>query len=180
MTDPMIVSTAQNGAKPGVTVEETIVVGLGEVKVSRDAGIVLTCLGLGSCVAIAAYDPVTRVAGMAHIVLPVSSGTGPDRAPKFADVGVPHLLKEMRKQGAMTSRLIVKIAGGAQMSRAPGLDDAFKIGDKNIQAVQEALERAGVPVAAADTGGNQGRTLRTYLDTGTTVVSRAGKQLSEL
>ncbi len=159
---------------------ENIVVGLGEVKVSRDASAILTCLGLGSCVGISTYDPVTRVAGMAHIVLPVSNGSGAERAPKFADVGVPHLLEEMRKQGAMTSRLIVKIAGGAQMSRAPGLNDAFKIGDKNIQAVQEALERAGVPLAAADTGGNQGRTLRIYLDTGTTVVSRAGKQTSEI
>ena len=160
--------------------EETIVVGLGEVKVSREAGVVLTCLGLGSCVGISTYDPVTRVAGMAHIVLPVSNGRGAGGAPKFGDIGVPHLLGEMRKQGAMTSRLIVKIAGGAQMSRAPGMSDAFRIGDKNIQAVQEALELAGVPVAAADIGGSQGRTLRIYLDTGATLVSRAGRQSSEL
>ena len=180
MMNPMIVPTVEKGARAGVPMEETIVVGLGEIKVSRDPRVVLTCLGLGSCVGISTYDPVTRVAGMAHIVLPVSNRSGADRAPKFADIGVPHLLKEMRNQGAITSRLIVKIAGGAQMSRAPGLNDAFKIGDKNIQAVQEALELAGVPVAAADIGGNQGRTLRIYLDTGATVVSRAGKPGNEL
>ena len=160
--------------------EETIVVGLGEVKVSRHGEANLTCLGLGSCVGISAYDPVTRVAGMAHIVLPFSNGRGAELAPKFADIGVPYLLKEMRKQGAVISRLIVKIAGGAQMSRAPGMNDAFQIGDRNIQAVHEALEREGVPVAATDTGGSQGRTLRIYLETGATVVSKAGKETSEL
>lgn len=180
MMNHMIVPTVEKGVSPGVPMAETIVVGLGEIKISRDAGVVLTCLGLGSCVGISAFDPVTRVAGMAHIVLPVSTGNGAGRAPKFADVAVPVLLEGLRKQGAVTSRLIVKIAGGAQMSRAPGLNDAFKIGEKNVQAVEGALERAGVPVAAADTGGNQGRTLRMYLDTGATVVSRAGKQTSEL
>ena len=48
----------------------TIMVGLGEVKISEDPESVLACVGLGSCVAISAFDPVAKVGGMAHVVLP--------------------------------------------------------------------------------------------------------------
>lgn len=99
----------------------TLMVGLGEVKISQDPAEVLTCLGLGSCVGVCMYDPVAKVAGMAHIVLPNSDGK-PDKAGgKYADTAVPLLLEMMLKRGAIKSRVIVKIAGGAQISRSKGL-----------------------------------------------------------
>ena len=160
--------------------ESTIVVGLGEVKVSRDNSTILACLGLGSCVGISAYDPQSGVGGMAHIVLPSSSGKAGKESPKYADIGVPLLLKERRKIGASIPRIIVKIAGGAQMSQAPGLNGVFKIGVKNIDAVRSALEREGIPLAQAETGGHMGRTLKVYIESGKTFVSQAGSEAKEL
>ncbi len=160
-----------------VTSQETsIIVGLGEVRVTKDPAAVLTCLGLGSCIGVSAYDPVAKVGGMAHIVLPSSSGNGRNASPKYADVGVPLLLREMQAQGALRSRLIVKIAGGAQMSLAAGFAKAFKIGDNNVAAVDAALASERIAVRAAETGGNTGRTVRLYLESGRTIVSKAGSE----
>ena len=79
-----------------VTKEQTAAIGLGEMKVTKDDSVVLTCLGLGSCVGMAAYDPVSKVAGMAHIVLPRSDGRSGLPA-KFADTAIPALVDEMCK-----------------------------------------------------------------------------------
>jgi chemotaxis protein CheD len=160
--------------------ESTVVVGLGEVKVSRDNTTILACLGLGSCVGISAYDPQTGVGGMAHIVLTSSSGKPGNESPKYADIGVPMLLKDMRKIGASIPKVVVKIAGGAQMSQSPGLSGVFKIGEKNVEAVLVASEREGIRVAQSETGGHNGRTLRVFIDSGKTVVSRARCEAREL
>ena len=170
-----IAGSSRNGSQS----EEMVVAGLGEVKVSGNASVVLACLGLGSCVGISAYDPVARVGGMAHVVLPASDGKE-EESPKYADVAVPLLMRKMRGLGAQQSRMIIKIAGGAQMSKAPGIDAAFKIGERNIQAVRSALALEGVTLAAADTGGNSGRTFRTHLESGKTTVSQAGSNPREL
>ena len=106
----------------------TLIVGLGEVKVSNDPSVVLTCLGLGSCIGVAAYDPIAHVGGMAHIVLPHSNDRNGQSSSKYADIGVPFLFEQVEKAGGKRSRLIIKIAGGAQISKARGLEDSFQIG----------------------------------------------------
>ncbi|MDA0734668.1 MAG: chemotaxis protein CheD [Chloroflexi bacterium] len=151
----------------------TIVVGLGEIKIAKDPSAVLTCLGLGSCIGICAYDPIAKVAGMAHIVLPCSNGRSGPPSPKYADIGIPYLLEQVKQQGGITSRLIIKIAGGAQISKAPGLEDSFKIGQKNAAAVNDIFGQIGISIKAADVGGDYGRTLKMFLETGNTIVSSA-------
>ena len=155
-------------------------VGLGEVKITQDPSEVLTCLGLGSCVGVCMYDPVAKLAGMAHIVLPSSDGR-PERAGgKYADTAVPLLLETMLKRGAIKSRVIVKIAGGAQISKAKGLGDAFKIGERNVEAVRAVFEANFMRIIGSDTGGHHGRTMRFNLDTGQTLVTAAGKEIQEI
>lgn len=160
--------------------ETTIMVGLGEVKISQDPESVLACLGLGSCVAIAAFDPVTKVGGMAHVVLPSSHGRTGDRVARYADVAVPLLLKTLRESGAVESRLVINLAGGAQMSMAAGIGKAFKIGEDNVIAVSAALKAAGLRPKAVETGGHKGRTIRLSIETGKTIVASAGEESREL
>lgn len=165
----------------GSATTSTIVVGLGEVRFSTDESETLACLGLGSCVGVCVYDPVAKVGGMAHIVLPSSSGReGQGSSPKFADVGVPVLLKGIRDMGARTTRSTIKIAGGARMSQALGMENAFNIGENNIAAVKAALVKEGLVPMSADVGGNSGRALRLYMESGITTVSGAGRQETEL
>jgi len=158
----------------------TLLVGLGEVKISQDPAEVLTCLGLGSCVGVGMYDPVAKVAGLAHIVLPSSNGKPERTVGKYADTGVPLLLEMMLQRGAVKSRVMVKILGGVQISRAQGLGDAFQIGERNVEAVRAVPDDNFMRITGSDTGGNHGRTMRFYLDTGQTLVTAAGKEIQEI
>lgn len=160
---------------------ETIVIGMGELRVTRDPSAVLTCLGLGSCIGICFYDPISKAGGMAHVVLPwFSDAHGKDPSAKYADMGIQMLIESMQKLGATKSKLVVKIAGGAQMSMAAGFNGVFKIGEDNLKAVTTTLGREGVHLAASDTGGNRGRTVRFFVGSGKVTVATAGTEPREL
>ncbi len=160
---------------------ETIVIGMGELLVTQNPSAVLTCLGLGSCIGVCIYDPISKAGGMAHIVLPWYSETnGKDPSAKYADTGVRMLIQSMKKLGASTSKLVVKIAGGAQMSMAAGFNGVFKIGEDNLAAVTTTLGREGVRLVGSDTGGNRGRTVRLFVDSGKVTVATAGTEPREL
>ncbi len=158
-----------------------ITVGLGDMSiVTRDSDTSLACLGLGSCVGIAAMDKQAGVFGMAHIVLPESGGRSTETKAKYADTGVPRLLEEMVASGAVKSRIQFKIAGGAQMALSNASNPDFKIGERNVEAVAEAAAAAGVPVVSKELGGSRGRTLRLDADSGKVFVSEAGSAPAEL
>ncbi len=157
-------------------------VGLGEVKAGSGEELVLTCLGLGSCVCVALYDPASGVGGMAHIVLPDSTASASGAGnPKFADVAVPMLLGEVKKLGAKQERLVTKIAGGAHMAqlRGPG-PSSLNIGERNISATKTLLKTHGLRWSGEDTGGGSGRTVRLWVSTGKVTVSTAGGTPNDL
>ncbi len=151
-----------------------VTVSLGELKTSRDPQVTLACLGLGSCIGIAAYDPAAHVAAMAHVVLPQRRGNEATPNAKYASDAVPMLLDALEAQGAARGRIIIKLAGGARMALA-GASSIFNVGEQNLAATAEALRRAGVRPAAEDTGGNRGRTLRLHVGSGAVTVSSAGE-----
>ncbi|MHB9145933.1 MAG: chemotaxis protein CheD [Symbiobacteriia bacterium] len=154
----------------------TVAVGLGELAVGSHALDLLVCYGLGSCIGIAAYDPVAKIGGLAHVVLPDSAlAHGHDKAAKFADTAVPVLLGRLTGAGANPQRLVVKMAGGAQMLAASPLASRLDIGQRNAEAVRAALVKAGMRLAAEDIGGNYGRTLRFSIGPGTVQVSTIGR-----
>jgi chemotaxis protein CheD len=157
----------------------TIKVGLGQLVASNERGAGLAALGLGSCIGIAAYDPEARVAGMAHVMLPDSTlASAPGPPGKYADTAVPALLEEMRRLGASPGRLVVKIAGGAQMFATAG--GTLNIGARNAVSVRAALAAAGLRVRAAETGGTSGRTLELWVDDGRTTVRVVGRESVEI
>jgi chemotaxis protein CheD len=141
-------------------------VGMSEIKVAFSPDILMT-LGLGSCVGVCFYDPVIRLGGMAHVMLPDSTMARDVTNPgKFADTAIPVLLREMIQRGAMRERLIVKIVGGAQMFMISGQDDRMSIGLRNVSAVEEALKKEGLTIAARSVGGNLGKTVMLETETG--------------
>ncbi len=153
-----------------------IVVGLGEVKVTSDPEDTLMCLGLGSCVCVAAYDPVSHTGGMAHIVLPDSGNSPARQTPKFADVAIAMLFEQMTEQGGQVKRLVVKLAGGAHMAPAPAPGaEVMMIGERNGEAARRLLQEASLKIVAEDLGGSTGRTVRMRVDTGLVTVVTAGK-----
>jgi chemotaxis protein CheD len=152
-----------------------LVVGLGEVQVTRDPHAVLASFGLGSCVAVCVFDPLTHVGGMTHVVLP-SSGNRPVSSTypgKYADSGTAHLVRGLECQGAARSRMMAKIAGGAAVTRGTMPENLFDVGGRNVSAVQAALEREGIPIVAYDTGGHHGRSVWFWVRSGKVMVRTA-------
>jgi chemotaxis protein CheD len=130
----------------------------------------LVSVGIGSCVAIALYDPATRIGALAHILLP-SEGLSRDAGnrAKFPSTAVPLLLEEMKKAGA-TGTPRAKIAGGASMFAALIPAGGINMGERNVLATRTALQHAGIPVAAADVGGDYGRSVYFHLDDGRLLI----------
>ncbi|HEY3368520.1 MAG TPA: chemotaxis protein CheD [Symbiobacteriaceae bacterium] len=161
---------------------ETIPVGLGELKSGTGPNQVLVCYGLGSCIGIALYDAAHHVGVMVHVVLPDSSlNRGQLVQPgKFADTAVPAALAEAVRLGAVRSRLVARIAGGARMLNVAGTVTKLDIGSRNIEAVRATLMAHGVAPAADDTGGTYGRTLQLFVGTGRLLVSTVGRGEREL
>ena len=155
--------------------DSLIAVGLGEIRVSRDPAAVLVSFGLGSCVAVCAYDLAARVGGMMHVVLPYCSNKDSARKfpGKYADIGMPTLIREMEDHGAMRTRIRVKLAGGASVIHAATFDGLLDMGQKNVVAVRAALERESIPVMSFDTGGNKGRSVWMLVGTGAMTVRTA-------
>ena len=156
-------------------------VGMAELKVCKEPDS-LTTLGLGSCVGICLYDSVTKVSGMAHIMLPDSTQISRDRNPaKYADTGIALLIREMIKLGANQSRMKAKIAGGAQMFAFNASADSLgRVGDRNVEAVKKHLAAFRIPIIAQDTGLNYGRTIEFFSADGSLLIKAVGKPLKTI
>lgn len=152
---------------------EPISVGLGECVVSKQAGDVLVAYGLGSCVAVGMYDPQERICGLLHAVLPEKMN-GSEVKTKFVDSGIESLLNDMLKAGADRRRLVVRIAGGANMITSPGFSKSFDIGNRNVIAARKTLEKFSLPLKGESVGGNTGRTVRFYVGEGRLTVKVIG------
>ena len=154
---------------------EMIKVGMADLKICH-APDALTTLGLGSCVGIALYDSISRIAGLAHIMLPDSTQVRQNQnKAKFADTGIDLLIETMVKAGANRKMLTAKIAGGAQMFAFSGNSDMLRVGERNVSAVKGKLASLGIRILSEDTGLNFGRTVEFYPETGDFIIKSVGK-----
>ena len=152
-------------------------VSIGEIVISKDSDDILVSYGLGSCVAICLYDPITKVGGMLHALLPSSpKENGRNTLPsKFVDQGIPLLVKSIESLGVSSKSMIVKLCGGAHMLSSPGFNDVLNIGKRNVAVATETLQRQGFQISAQDTGGTSGRTVKLYINDGLVTVKTLGQ-----
>jgi chemotaxis protein CheD len=155
-------------------------VGIADLQIAASPDKLIT-LGLGSCVGIALIDNLNRIAGLAHIMLPVSTGFSNQNNPmKFADTAIPLLIDKMIKQGARKNILKAKIAGGASMFSFSDKSQIMDIGNRNIAAVKNALSEAKIAIVSEDLGGSSGRTMIVEAETGKVFLRTVGKGIKEL
>ena len=158
---------------------EELKVRISDYKVASYPDTLIT-IALGSCVGIAIYDPKTKVGGLSHIMLPDSSLFKPPyKAEKFADLAIPQMVAEIRKQ-TNTHALVAKIAGGASMFQFSSQGEGESIGERNIKAVIESLNELKIPLLGQNTGGNIGRTMIVDLDEFKVKVRNANRDISVL
>lgn len=137
----------------------------------------VTTLGLGSCVGIAIRDPLTRIGGLAHVMLPDSTQIKENKnRAKFADTGIEELVEQMVAAGAGRARLVAKIAGGAQMFSFQNKSGLISIGERNVEAAKQKLTELKIPILAEDTGLNYGRTVIFYPETGAFEIRAVGRE----
>lgn len=145
---------------------DLIKVGMADYKVGRSPSTLIS-YGLGSCIGISLYDPQRKIGGLLHIMLPDSTQARfSDNPAKFADTGIPLMINDVIALGASRSRLVAKIAGGAQMFAFSNATDIMRVGTRNAETCKQILKKNGIKVIAEDTGGNYGRTVSIDLSTG--------------
>ena len=155
-------------------------VGMADLQVCKSPD-ALTTLGLGSCVGVALYDPVNKVAGLLHLMLPDSTQIrNNENLAKFADTGIKELISRMTDLGAQKSRIVAKIAGGAQMFAMKSSNDMLRVGERNVEATKDNLRKYNIRLLVEDTGLNYGRTVEFYAETGAFVIKSVGKELKTL
>lgn len=143
----------------------TIIVGMADYKVGKSPDKLMTA-GLGSCIGVCVYDLQAQVGGMAHIMLPSSRESAKGNPAKYADTCIEMMLADIYKFGVPKSRLKAKMAGGAQMFSFAGKAPLLKIGERNAEAVELELKKAGIPLLKYDVGGTFGRTINFDIKTG--------------
>ena len=156
---------------------EVIKVGMADLQVAKAPDSLIT-LGLGSCIGLTLYDPVTKIGGMVHYMLPDSTQVRNNtNIAKFADTGIEELLKRVTAAGASRSRLVAKIAGGAKMFETTGGSNIGNIGARNAEAAKMILKQKGIRLIAEDTGLNYGRTVELHCETGEFYIKSVGKNV---
>lgn len=157
-----------------------IIVGVSDMKVSNDADSVLISYSMGSCVGITIYDPVAKIGGLLHFMLPDSKldETKAQKNPfMFADTGIPALFKAACDLGAEMERMRVIVAGGAQVL---GQKDFLNIGKRNCMAVQEIFSKNKIVPHGEDIGGHENRTVKLLVKNGETWLKTSGQEYRKI
>jgi len=161
-------------AKPDT--QGRIVVGVSDLAVSNDPDTLLITHALGSCIGVTVYDPVSKISGMLHFMLPSSKTSAEKAAEKpamFGDTGIPLLFKSVYELGANKDRLVVCAAGGAEV-----IDDNghFKVGSRNRTLLRKLFWKNDILLEADETGGSISRTLSMTSRDGQIIVRNRGKE----
>lgn len=176
-----------------------IKVGMGEGIVIESPYIIKSA-GLGSCVALTLYDTKQRIGGLSHIMMPHLINTEDEKMRRWedekkiltsqplnfltsayqsADTTILVLMNEMIRKGATMLDIVAKIAGGARMFPSySGISTG--IGEQNIISIKQLLKKKGIPLIGEDTGGDYGRSVEFYLDSGRVIVKAFGKEDKEI
>ena len=151
-----------------------IVVSISDMKVTNRPKDVLVTHSLGSCLGLAAYDPVAGVAGLIHCLLPLARDSkGPAKNPcMYVNTGIPQMIRAMYGRGATRENLVFKAAGCGRMMH---IANQFDTGAGNFAALKKLLQVNEMRLAAEDVGGTIPRTIRLFADTGRIVISSCGR-----
>lgn len=129
---------------------------------------------VGSCVAICLFDTVSKIAGMAHVMLPKKIGskqfTEKKEMGKYADEAMAYMLNDMIRRGADPTRICAKMAGGATIFAHESENSVFNVGTRNIEHLKQILKNNHIPLLSEDTGENFGRWVRFNLRSGEMII----------
>lgn len=156
--------------------KEKIIVGVADICLTDNVDALIVTYALGSCIGVTVYDPVAKVGGLLHFMLPqgdLSLEKAKAKPAMFGDTGIPLLFKSCYELGAKKERLIVCAAGGAEVLCDEG---HFKIGSRNRTLLRKIFWKNGILLAGDETGGSVSRTLSLRMQDGAVNVSGQGTE----
>jgi chemotaxis protein CheD len=148
-------------------------IGPGQILVSSDPTETLITYGLGSSIAVTAYDRVARVGALMHAELTLGPACDDEaqRSPAmFVESGVAYMLAALRERGARQDRLELRAAGAARLTSGDA-EACFGIGRRNVVALKKVLWQHGVLIRAYEVGGAAVRTLSLRIEDGMVELS---------
>ena len=150
--------------------DNLIEVQMAQMKIS-EAPAVLVTKGLGSCLGITFFDPVKKIGAMAHPMLPdINNARVKSNPCRFVNSVIIHTLEGLEKKGCLSSRIVVKIFGGAHMFSFINTDSVLNVGQKNIEMALATLKGLNLRIAGQEVGGTFGRTISLHLNDGKVLV----------
>jgi len=142
---------------------------VGHIIISTEPCAITTVVG--SCVAMFLFDPVLRVGGGNHYVLPMLGSPG-SQSTRYGVVAVAELFRRIRALGCRESDLQAELVGGASIIPASEHIGAESLGMKNVRIARQMLAERGIAVLAENTGGSRGRRVVFRTDSGEVLVRR--------
>ncbi len=153
---------------------EKLIVGIADMKIAKKEGQLIT-YALGSCIGVCLYDPEIKLAALLHIMLPLNMEAGKTNPLKYADTGIKETLRGMELRGAVRSRIVAKIAGGACIFSTLQKGTFGNIGQRNIESVRMILKMQNIKLLWEDVGGNIARSVFFDAATGKGMVRSHGQ-----
>lgn len=129
---------------------------------------------LGSCVSICLWDPILRIGGMNHFLLPLWNGEGLP-TPRYGNVAIAMLIANMVSLGSRRETLKAKIFGGASVLESVG--GLLEVGSRNITLAEETLQTENIGVLGYDVGGTVGRKIIFFTESGDVFVKKFEKKV---
>lgn len=130
----------------------------------------VVCTLLGSCIAACLWDPVSRVGGMNHFMLPRAPRPRRAEPSHFGVHAMELLVAAVVRAGADRRRLRAKLFGGGHVLDLP-LGDA-SVPQQNVAFALEYCRAEGLDLVSLDVGGRVARQVRFQTDTGRAWVRR--------
>lgn len=151
---------------------EIVAIRPGEYYATLDDKVISTVLG--SCVSVALFDEDAKAGGLNHFMLPrtagAASGTAENADARFGLHAMDLLIRSLVGLGARKSALRAKVFGGGAVLRIAGV--GARIPKENIDFAYEYLREEGIPIVAADVGGDAPRKILFFTRTGKALVKR--------
>ncbi len=149
--------------------KQEITIHIGMLYASTEPTIIYTLLG--SCVAVCLYDPVSRVGGMNHILLPGSADMRHfNSSARYGINAMELLINRIMAIGGNRKRLVAKAFGGAHVLPSISLENG--VGRKNSEFILEFLEVERINLVSHDLGGYEARKIYFHTDTGEVLLKR--------
>jgi chemotaxis protein CheD len=147
----------------------------GNVFAHREPHLVTTVLG--SCVSVCLWDPVRKMGGINHYMLPLWNGEGL-ASPRYGNIAITRLIERMLELGSKKKVLKAKVFGGGEVLK--GAKGIMNVGERNIILAKDILKAEGIPIISSDVGGATGRKLIVNTATGSVLMKRLNRQIDDI